>query len=364
MFGRRGQRFVFYAVNGLGLGHVTRLLGIARALRRLEKDSEILFVTSSEADHVIYQEGFAAVKVPSKTVREEVGLKKQTYLRLAQTVIWNAISAFDPDVLVVDTFPTGSFEELLPVLRWRQKNAFVFREQRPEQASAELLQATLRLYDRVIVPHDELAQAGPLPEPEKAIAVGPVLIREREELPTREAARAALRLPADGTLLYASFGGGGDPEGLRALTLTAEVVATLPGVRLVVGAGPLLRELPDLPGAIVLTGRYPALDFLPAFDAAVAGAGYNSVSELLFAGVPSVFVPFERTVDDQARRAQGIAAKGAGLACPALTREALAAAVNAVLAPGAQKSFRRAAQKLVPRNGAERAARALLELRG
>ena len=43
------KRFAFYAVNGLGVGHVTRLLSIARALRVQSPGCEVLFLTSSEA---------------------------------------------------------------------------------------------------------------------------------------------------------------------------------------------------------------------------------------------------------------------------------------------------------------------------
>lgn len=358
------MRVAFYAVNGLGLGHVTRLVSIARALKRLTSDLEVLFLTSSEADGVIFKEGFAAVKLPSKSIREQVGLQKTRYLKLVQTVTWTALSAFDPDVLVVDTYPTGSFEELIPVLRWRQKNVFVFREQRPDAAGAELVQATLPLYDKVIVPHDDVAAVGPVPEPRKLVPVGPILIRERGELPTAAAARRSLNLPADETLVYASFGGGGDPDGARALSLTHEVVSALPGHRLVVGVGPLMRHaLPDLPGATLLTGRYPALDFLPAFDVAVTAAGYNAVHELLFAGVPSVFVPFPRVLDDQEKRAQAIAAAGAGLAVAPLTKDGLAKAVREVLETGRRKELAKRARAFVAKNGAEAAAKAILELR-
>lgn len=358
------MRVAFYAVNGLGLGHVTRLLSIARALRRLHSELEVLFLTSSEADNVVYREGFAAVKLPSKSIREQVGLQKARYLKLVQTVTWSTLSAFDPDVLVVDTYPTGSFDELIPVLRWRQKNVFVFREQRTDAAGAGLLQATLPLYDSIIVPHDEPSAVGAVPEPAKLRAVGPILIRERHELPTREAARRSLGLSADEKLVYASFGGGGDPDGVRALALTHEVVSAMPGHRLVVGVGPLMRQdLPELPGATLLTGRYPALDFLPAFDAAVTAAGYNAVHELLFAQVPSVFVPFPRVLDDQERRAHDIQAAGAGVAVAPLTREALTKALRQVLDSGRRKELQKAAQRLVPRNGAEKAARVILELR-
>jgi len=354
------MRALFYAVNGLGLGHVTRLLGIARALRRAEPDVEVLFLTSSEADGVLHRERFAAVKLPSKTIREEVGLQKARYLKLAQTVTWNTIAAFDPDVLVVDTYPMGSFEELIPALRWRQKNVFVFREQRPNAPGMPLLQATLPLYDAVIVPHPALEAVGPVPEPSKLRAVGPILVRERDELRARDEARRSLGLSLSETLVYASFGGGGEPESFEALRAAAEAVKRLPNARLVVGAGPLLRELPELPGATVLRGVYPMLEWLPAFDAALSAAGYNSVHELLFAGVPSVFVPFERVLDDQERRARALEAQGAGRAVTSLDPGVLGAALKSVMEN--RKAVAAAASALVPANGAAAAARVLVEV--
>jgi UDP-N-acetylglucosamine--N-acetylmuramyl-(pentapeptide) pyrophosphoryl-undecaprenol N-acetylglucosamine transferase len=356
------RRFLFYAVDGLGLGHVTRLIGVARALRRRRSDSEILFLTSSEADNVITREGFAAVKVPSKTLRERVGLGKGAYLRTVQTVSWSTISAFDPDVLIVDTYPAGSFEELLPVLRWRQRSAFVFREQRPEAAKSELSRATLRLYDRVIVPHDDLTQVGPLPEPEKALAVGPILIRDRNELLDRRRARQLLRLAEDRQIVFVSFGGGGDAEASANVPRVAEVVRRIPGVDLVVGLGPLAHAPGHIEGAAVLSGCYPALEFLSAFDAAIASAGYNLAHELLFAQVPTVLVPFDRQIDDQHRRAERLAAQGAALACFPFTSEKLEGCLREALDPGRAKELQRAARKVVSRNGADQAAIAILEL--
>ncbi len=354
------MRALFYAVDGLGLGHVTRLVSIARALKRKAPESEVLFVTSSEACQVIGREGFASIKVPSKSLREKVGLSRTRYLRVAQSVTWSAISGFDPDVLVVDTYPAGSFDELLPVLRWRQKNVFVFREQRDEAARSPLMQATLPLYDAVIVPHLDAAAVGPVPEPHKLRAVGPILIRERDELPSREAARSRLGLAPKDRALYVSFGGGGDPDLQRSFTQALEVTSKLERLEIVIGAGPLgafraphVRQLHDL---------FPALDVLPAFDATLCAAGYNSVTEALFARVPSVFVPFTRVLDDQAARARAVEAAGAGRCSATLRADELLPALEHVLNPERAAPMRAAMEKLVPHNGAAAAAAALLEL--
>ena len=156
-------RLLFYAVNGLGLGHVTRLLAIARAVRRQCPDAQILFMTASEADDVIYKEGFAALKVPSKNMRAAAGLRFPTYAKLVQTVTWNAVAAFSPAALVVDTFPAGGLHELLPLLRWEMRRVFVYRVQQPEKARDPFFQNTLGLYDLALIPHTEGTEEMPLP---------------------------------------------------------------------------------------------------------------------------------------------------------------------------------------------------------
>ena len=42
-------RFLFCCVNGTGLGHITRTLAVARQVRKLAPDAEILVLTSSES---------------------------------------------------------------------------------------------------------------------------------------------------------------------------------------------------------------------------------------------------------------------------------------------------------------------------
>jgi UDP:flavonoid glycosyltransferase YjiC (YdhE family) len=113
---------------------------------------------------------------------------------------------------------------------------------------------------------------------------------------------------------------------------------------------------------MVVSGVYPALDFLPAFDVAVTAAGYNAVHELCFAGVPSVVVPFERVLDDQEKRAHEVEAAGAGRALLELSASRLTAALHEVLEPAKRRAMAKAAQAFVPRNGAEAAAKVLLEV--
>lgn len=331
-------RVVAYAINGRGLGHLTRQLAILRWMRRycalLDVPLEAWVLTSSEADTLARREGFPALKIPSKAMMRDAGLDPAHLLAVARAWVLNAVATLQPDLLLVDTFPGGSFGELGPVLELARRRALVARPVRPEMAEDPAYTSWLPLYDQVIVPDDG--------------GLGPVLLREREELLPREAARAALGL--SGRAVYLTLGGGGDPA---AADLIPRLLPRLRarGWEVVVGAGPLYQG-PEIRGpGIVWLDRYAPSELMAGFDAAVSAGGYNSVYELLHAGVPTVFLPQPRLADDQEGRVARVVAAGAGRrACtldevPELLED-----------PGSSE----AAAALVPRNGAsEVAARAL-----
>jgi predicted glycosyltransferase len=355
-------RILFYAVDGLGLGHVTRLLGIARQVRLQRPGAQCLFLTASEAGEVIYREGFPAFKVPSRTARATSALEPARYARLVQSVTWSLVNAFDPHVMVVDTFPAGSLQELLPLLRWNLTKVFVFRAQRPEFAADPYLQSTLRLYQHIVVPHLPGETTVPIPDGVPATWTGPILLRERDEALSREAARRRLRLD-DGARpwVLVTFGGGGDVEGRRLALRCAALQRRMPDLRLAMAPGPLWPDAVDVPAQQVLH-YYPLAECLTAFDAAIGAAGYNSVHELLHHGVPTVLLPVAKGVDDQQARARWVVEAGAGLMLEDPDDDALVAALARVLDPAARASMVARARDLVPGGGAAAAAGAILAL--
>lgn len=409
-------RVLFYAVNGLGLGHLTRLMGIARALRRQAPGCEILFLTSSEAAHLAYREGFAAIKLPSRNAARRGELRASTFARLGQSLVWNTLSAFDPHVLVVDTFALGSWHELAPILRWPMRKAFVFRAQKSERALEPVFLEALKLYDLILIPHhesgDEVAPSDlRLPPETRAVWCGPMTLRGRSELLGREQARArllrqsglSLKSNTESLLGLVALGGGGGPGIGEARALLARSIrilqagadARLRSIRWIELAGPLETDSIDAPGPQVLADANPSEDQLPwlvlrdvhpmgsvlrAFDGAVAAAGYNTVQEAQVAALPTVLWPFARDVDDQFARARLLARQNRALVFEAPAPEECGAeqahelanliaqvfdeAVSSRLRASmlAAQAARRAAGD--DSNGTEVGARAILELFG
>lgn len=350
-------RVVFYAVNGTGVGHLVRLLSIARWMRRyaavLDTPLEAWFLTSSEADAIVFAEGFAAFKIPSKTIVADARLDRRAYLALAKQFVWHTLGLLRPDLLVVDTFPRGSFGELLSALDLCRHTVFVHRPVRREVAERPDFQAMLPLYDAIVVPEHEAELYLPASVRDRVTMVGPVLSRERCEMLPREEARARLGV-GDRRCVYVSAGGGGDRGAEAHLHEVVGALRSDPDLALVVGSGPLYRGRP-VPGATTLPGA--AAESMAAFDAAVCAAGYNTFGELMFAGVPTAFLPQEKMADDQAARAErAVAAGAARILRPG---DDVRAAVAALLAtPGA----REAARAVVPENCARAAAAEILRV--
>jgi len=355
-------RILFYAVNGLGLGHVTRLMAIATAIRRIRPQTQFLFLTTSEADNVIYAQGFPSVKLPSRSAIARTGLRPRVFNKLTHAVVTNTVAAFNPAIMIVDTFPAGASQELLPTLSWEMRRAFVFRAQQPERMADSFFQAALSAYDLCLVPHVEGSETLQIPESVEQKWTGDVFIRSKEDALDRAAARARLGLPADGKVLYVSFGGGGDDEITSALTTTLEAASDLDWT-IAVAVAPLQSIQSDASpcNRVVRIRHYPMAECFNAFDGAVSAGGYNTVAELLHFGVPSIIIPFPRGLDDQFGRVSGLANKGAILPGE-LNAEKLRAQLVKLSTPAVATSLSRISQALVPHNGATAAAEAILEL--
>jgi predicted glycosyltransferase len=346
-------------VNGTGVGHLTRLLAIARWLRRytaaMGEKLEVWFLTSSEADALVFSEGFAAFKIPSKTIVAETGIERTAYLALAKQWVWHTLGLLRPDLFVVDTFPRGSFGELLGALDLCRHTAFVYRPVKANVAARPDFQAMLSMYGLVLVPEAQQEALVPDDVRGRLVHVGPVLSRERWELLPRDVARERLGIRhPEQRCVFVSAGGGGDRHAEAQLAATVTALAKDPSIALVVGTGPLYRGRP-FPGATTLSGR--AAEWMLGFDAAVCAAGYNTFGELMFAGVPTAFLPQDKLADDQYARAAVARERGAA-AILGPDSNVLAVVRELLDRPGA----RDAARGLVPENGARLAASELLRL--
>lgn len=361
----RTVRIVNYAVNGSGVGHLTRLIAINRWIRRFAAHAgvkaEIWFLTSSEADGLLLSERFASFKMPSKSVVGDAGIDKLAYLALAKQWVWHSLGLLRPDVLVVDTFPRGSFGELLSALDLAKTRAFVYRPTKDDFAKRPDFQAMLPLYDSIVVPEHEADAPVRVPESVRARMryVGPVFSRERAELRPREDVRRRFGIAEEDLAVYVTAGGGGDPGAEEHLLRAVESLATLPRTHVVCGAGPLYRGATVHARNVTWLPPGPAAEWMRGFDVAVCAAGYNTFFEAMHAGLPCVFLPQEKIADDQFARADRAVQAGAAVRA---TLGSLPEAVGTFRDASRRRAASQAAASLAPANAARVAAAEILKL--
>jgi predicted glycosyltransferase len=347
------------ANDGFSAGHVARTIAIARGLVRVAARRELalaaVLATTSEAHALLAPEPLAIVTLPAPVAARRAGLSDAERRTLMRATLDGVVEGFGPDLLVVDTFPSGPHGELAG-LQCRAKRALV-RRSVPGAPGVpyDALIAGLGDYDLAVLAGDPAPLAVQLPVP--VLHVPPITLAEAHDGLDRGAARARLGLADERAILVAAGGGGDGDAAARAWAIAEAIVRVAPDVTPVVALGPLAGSAGRAPGGrgaqIRVLPIAPLQPVLAAFDGAFSAAGYNTAHELAKARVPAALFAQPRPFDDQAERAARFAAAGLACVLAAVTDEAVAAALAWM--HGARVPE-------LPAGGAERAAEGLLDL--
>lgn len=352
----RALRALFVANDGFSAGHVARTLAVARGLSRRAAKRQIeiqgLLATTSEAHTLIAPEPLAVVRLPPPVAARRAGLSDQERRHLVRTVLEAAASAFAPDLVVVDTFPSGPHGELAGWLFETRARRALVRRSVPENDASDLLTAGLSGYDLAIVASDPLPTFVSLPI--RTMHVPPITIDAPRGGGTREAARAALGISTDERVMLVAAGGGGDEDAVRRATSIAETIARVdPTLTVALAPGPLSPALRHVSPRIRIIHAAPLGPLAVAFDGAFAPAGYNTAHELARARVPAALFAQPRPFDDQAGRAARFEKASFARVLDSFD----AASIEAMLA-----WMKTASIPALEAGGADRAADALLDL--
>ena len=180
---------------------------------------------------------------------------------------------------------------------------------------------------------------------------------------TREEVRKRFGVSDDKLLVFISLGGGGDETNPETLRNLLQILSQIPQVQLLFAEGLLAKNAFAGTDNILVINEYPASKLLNGIDFALASAGYNTFHELLYFGVPTIFMPKLRGYDDQALRAQRAADKGACLMCVENEdfKENVTQQINLLLDSELRGKMRTSAQQYVPQNHVQEAARTVIE---
>jgi predicted glycosyltransferase len=368
---------LFYVQHLLGIGHLRRALYLVDAMARL--DLAVTLVSGGEP-----LPDLAGVKVRRLVQLSPIRAIDATFGNLASADgqppddrLWTArrealLTAFgeaEPDAVVIEAYPFGrrafrrELEPLVAAARGRRPRALVICSLRdiviaPTGVSRlhEIVERVQRDFDAVLVHGDErliaLVESFPpaVQIADRVVYTGYVTGPEPAVIGESDAG-------ADEVLVSAGGGAVGGELLRTAVAARRRGRQADAGWRLLTGPNlpaaefaALTAELPD--GVIVERYRNDFAQMLRRCRVSISQAGYNTVLDIIGAGVPAVLVPFaEIRESEQTLRAQRLAERGVVemLSSAALSPERLGEAI--------ERAIRRGPAALrLDTNGASRAA--------
>ncbi|MQA03916.1 MAG: glycosyltransferase [Streptosporangiales bacterium] len=327
----RRPRIALYSHDAVGLGHIRRNIAIAGALRRLNPAPDVLLITGTpEAAALARPDGCDVLGLPALTKTSTGGygarhlsLSLGELIGMRAEMVHSALSAFRPDLLVVDKHPRGFRGELTPTLdtltaRGATKVVLGLRDvldeparARREWADNRSTEAVSRWYDQVWLYGDprvhDLTATLRLPGSVAALATYTGYLADRPMPEERAGGRYVLGLVGaggDGGPLAEAFAGAAMPPGYGGVLIT--------GPHLPPPRRSTIRDRAAARADLQVHDFVP--DMVPWLDqaaAVVAMGGYNTVCEALVRRLPTLVVPRVRPRAEQLVRASGLAATGA-----------------------------------------------------
>jgi competence ComEA-like helix-hairpin-helix protein len=300
---------LFITSNGVGIGHLTRVMAIAR---RLPDGLTPIMLTMSKGLPIAREQGFYCEYFPSSQVS---GLDNPQWATGLAARIASLIEEHEPAVVAFDG--VSPYAGLRKALAAHPKPASVWIRRAMWRADRGVKQLEFaERFDQVIEPGEFAADAdqGPTVERrEEALTVSPILFCDESELLPRGQAEAQLGL--DPERLHALIQLGEVPEPQRDFMLRSCTARILqhPGTQVAILESAISEDLVLPPSVVKLAAVYPIASLYRAFDFVITAAGYNSYHELIRFKVPAAFFPAPKMTDDQQARARYAETAGVGV---------------------------------------------------
>ncbi|BBH64373.1 antifreeze protein, type I [Actinoplanes sp. OR16] len=354
---RRSRGVLMVSDNGVGLGHLSRLMAIGR---RLPEDIRTVIATQSHGASVAHREGFLTEYIPSRSVLK---LPRQRWTEMLTSRLEHLVDLHEPAVVAVDSVPHDGIVAAVkarPDITW----VWVRRPMWRRDTGAEWIERG-GYFDAILEPGEFAAAAdeGPTVQDRAGVhTVDPITYLDAEELAEPAAARRALGLDPGRPAALLQLGAGNINDIASPVARIAGHLRRA-GFQVVLAESAIATEpMPPVAGAH-LVKLYPISRYLRGLDLVISASGYNSFHELLAFGVPAVFVPNRETsLDDQVSRARFAAAAGAALIVEDPETEELDRVLAQAVRDDVRERLRDRCAEVGPGNGAAAAARWLSEL--
>jgi len=353
------RRVLFVSSNGVGMGHLTRLLAIAR---RLPESIQPIFVTMSQAIGVVRDFGYLVEYLP---YHEYLRCDYNSWNKFLTQELSEIIQFYDPTVVLFDG--NAPYQGVIDAADGNPDVWFVWcrRAMWPPGTGKTFVERE-KHFDAVLEPR-ELAEAFDTgltrQNRVRTQLVDPIRLLDDHELLPRDVARRELGLECDGPALLVQLGSRNNFRYDIANWRLIESLREKHDVQIVAAEWLMAKQTLESNDRIRVIKAFPLSRYFRAFDASISAVGYNSYHELVQARIPTLFIPNENPrQDNQLVRAQFAERHGFGLCVRAHEIYRMRAAIERLLDPIERQLMADACSRFVRPNGAVESARMVEEL--
>ena len=302
-YGSQIQRncIVMFPTNGVGFGHFTRLLSIARRMKKSDPNLEIVFFTTMPTLHLLQDEGFPAYHVPNRN--KFSGMEAKTWNSITEEILSNIFAIHRPRAFLFDgSYPYRGMLNAISrrddILRiWVRRGSF-------RRGASSVPVDSFENFDFIVRPGDSV-QPGKDEETLQipTIHCDPVVLLEDEEIEPSEALRSRLGIPEGDKVAYVQLGAGRINDIFSDISIIVDVLEEH-GIWAVIGESMLGERISvnDFSNVRILRD-YPNSRYISSFDFGIISGGYNSFHEAIHFSLPCICIPNKKTgMDDQLAR--------------------------------------------------------------
>ena len=325
----KGNCIVMFPTNGVGFGHFTRTLAIAKRMKALDSSLEIIFFTTMPTLHLLKPYGIPAHHISGPKYFK--GIDSQEWNALLEEELTLCLEVHKPSMFLFDgAFP---YRGMLRAIQERTNLNKIWMRRGMFRKGAKVPVDSIQHFDTIIRPGDGVDEnEEELEHGLEILKSPPIVLLDKSELMTSEKARYRLGIAEASRVVYVQLGAGQINDISSEIRMTLDELLRHEDIHVILGESMIGSRIEvELPNVHVLRD-YPNSQYFNAFDAVIQAGGYNSFHETRAFGLPALFYPnLETGMDDQLARCLVAEAEGWGYVVEKRTEESIRIGIEKLL---------------------------------
>lgn len=296
----KGNCVVMFPTNGVGFGHFTRMLALAKRMKKQDSSLEIIFFTTMPTLHLLKPYGIPAHHISGAKYFK--GVDSNEWNTLLEEELTLCFEIHKPSMFIFDgAFP---YRGMLRAIQGRSKLRKIWMRRGMFRKGAKIPVDSIQHFDSIIRPGDGIDESDEeINHGLEILRCPPIIMLDQSELLSREKARYRLGIPLGCQAIYVQLGAGQINDISSEIRMTIEELLKNEDIYIILGESMIGSRIDiELPNVHIIRD-YPNSQYFNGFDGVIQAGGYNSFHETRAFGLPALFYPnMETGMDDQLAR--------------------------------------------------------------